>query len=129
MAGKTVTWKPQGASVDGPFLHVEMADTFLRRFLGLMGRKSISPGYGLFLYPCSSVHMCFMRFPIDVVYMKHFHGDGYGAWKVVKVVQGLCPWIGISACMKADAVLELNKGEAKKIGLELGTVWEYSPLN
>ena len=48
-------------------LEITQADTFLGRFLGLMGKKALPPFHGLLLIPCSSVHMCFMRFPIDVV--------------------------------------------------------------
>ena len=109
---------PQGA----PTFCVEVADSFLRRFLGLMGRKEIGPSRALLLSPCSSVHMCFMRFAIDVVYLKR-ERDG-GGWQTVKVARGLRPWIGFSACLKADAVLEMRSGEAERLGIQAGTVWD-----
>ncbi|MBR3458884.1 MAG: DUF192 domain-containing protein, partial [Selenomonadaceae bacterium] len=37
-------------------LQVELADSFLSRFLGLMGRSALPAGQGLLLVPCSSVH-------------------------------------------------------------------------
>ncbi len=109
---------PQGA----PTLCVEVADSFLRRFLVLMGRKDIGQSRELLLSPCSSVHMCFMCFAIDVVYLKR--GTNDEGWRTVKVVKGLRPWIGFSACLMADAVLELKDGEAERLGIQAGTVWD-----
>ena len=122
MTGRTAIWKARGASVGASFLHIEIADTFWRRFLGLMGRKSIAPSEALLLSPCSSVHMCFMRFPIDVAYIKRQGNDG--GWQVIEVARGLRPWLGFSVCRLADAALELGQGEAERFGLEPGTVWE-----
>ena len=50
----------------GSSLKVRTAHSFLKRLLGLMGKRKID---GLLLYPCSQVHTYFMRMPIDVVYL------------------------------------------------------------
>lgn len=97
----------------GKEIKILIAGTFLTRFAGLMFRKPLPPATGLFLAPCNSVHMCFMRFAIDVVYMDK-------DYKIVKVVKGLKPWLGLSMCSKAWAVLELTAGEADRCGLEAG---------
>ena len=122
MSGRTTVWKARGASADAPLLHIEIADTIWRRFLGMMGRKNIEPFHALLLRPCSGVHMCFMRFPVDVAYVKFLEGDG--CWQVVKLVCGLRPWLGVSGCRSADAALEMGKGEAERLGMAIGTVWE-----
>ena len=70
-------------------------------------------GQGLLLAPCSSVHMCFMRFSIDVVYLdKEF--------RIRKIVPELRPWIGLSMCPGAWGVVELAAGEAMRLGLQQG---------
>ncbi len=46
---------------------VEMADSFWSRFRGLQFRSRLPKERGIFLTPCSSLHTCFMRFPIDVL--------------------------------------------------------------
>ena len=102
----------EGAS-DPPPLSLEEADTFLKRFLGLMGRRRLPQGQGLLLSPCSSVHMCFMRFSIDVLYLDE---EGH----ILKIVPNLRPWIGLSLCPGARAALELAAGEAERIGLREG---------
>ena len=121
VAGRVAIWKARGASADAPFLHVEIADTFFRRFLGLMGRKGLAPSHALLLSPCSSIHMCFMRFSIDVVYVKNL---GSGVWQVIKLTKSLHPWYGFSACMEADAALEMGRGETARLGIEPGSEWE-----
>jgi uncharacterized protein len=47
--------------------NLEIADTFWKRFKGLQLRQSLPAGAGLLITPCSSVHTCFMRFPIDLI--------------------------------------------------------------
>ena len=127
MAKELTTWKIEGASSDAPFLCVEIADSFLSRFFGLMGRRPLPDGCALFLSPCSSVHMCFMRFSIDVVYVRREAcGEGESEqcvrYRVVKVVPKLWPWLGVSACLSADAVLEFRAGEAARLGLAPGVI-------
>ena len=84
-------------------LKVEIADNFWRRFLGLMGRKNLPSGHGLLITSCNSVHMCFMRFPIDVVYLDKNNS-------VIKIVKNLPPWVGLSCCFGASSALELPAG-------------------
>jgi uncharacterized protein len=46
----------------------EVARSPWRRFLGLMGRPDWADTDGLLLRPCNSIHTCFMRMPIDVLF-------------------------------------------------------------
>ena len=49
--------------------NVAKADTFITRLNGLMHKKTLCDGEGLFLKNCSSIHCFFMRFTIDAVYL------------------------------------------------------------
>lgn len=93
-------------------LHVKQAASFRARLLGLLAMPRLQPGEALALHPCSSVHTCFMRYPIDVVYVDR-------AGHVMKVVPTLAPW-RFSACLGAHTTLELAAGEAKRLGLRPG---------
>lgn len=97
----------------GAALTVELADSALKRFLGLMGRRRLESGRGLFLAPCNSIHMCFMRFAIDAVYVDK-------DYRIKKIVRNLRPWIGLSMCWGAFGVLELPSGDADKFNLNVG---------
>lgn len=48
---------------------LRIAETFFKRFRGLMGVKSIPQNSGLMIKPCNSVHCFFMNFSIDVVFL------------------------------------------------------------
>lgn len=94
-------------------IKVKIADTFWTRFVGLMLQKPLPPATGLLITLCNSIHMCFMRFAIDAVYL-----DKQG--KILKIVRNLRPWLGVSACWQAHSTLELTAGEADWLGLEVG---------
>ena len=98
-------------------LRVQVADNFLQRLRGLMLRspESLPLGTGLLIAPCNSIHMMFMRFAIDVVYLAE-------DYTVVKTVKNVRPWLGISACFKKGtwAVLELPIGSIEHYGVAVG---------
>jgi uncharacterized membrane protein (UPF0127 family) len=91
----------------------EIADRMLPRMRGLLGRDSLEPGAGMLITPSPSVHMFFMRFPIDVVFLDRSR-------RIVKIAHDLRPWRTASA-RKAVAALELPAGTAARLGLEPGT--------
>lgn len=93
---------------------LEIADTFFKRFMGLMGRKKIPQGRGLLIEPCNSIHMFFMRFAIDAVYIDE-------NFVVKKIVRKLPAWIGISICFGAHAVIEFAAGEADRLNIKIGS--------
>lgn len=64
----------------------ELAQSLWSRFMGLMGKRDLPPGGGLVLTDqTGGVHMFFMRFPLDVVFIAKDRS-------VVKVVSNLKPW-------------------------------------
>ena len=89
-----------------------LADTALARMRGLLGRRALPSGEGLLLRPASSIHMAFMRFAIDAVFLD---GDG----RVLKIAHDLRPW-RMAAARRAKAVVELPVGEASRRGIEIG---------
>jgi uncharacterized membrane protein (UPF0127 family) len=89
-----------------------LAETALTRMRGLLGRRELPSGEGILLRPASSVHMAFMRFPIDAVFLDR-------DLRVVKIAADLRPWRAAGS-RGAKAVLELPAGEAKKRGLTAG---------
>lgn len=99
--------------INGATIEIEFADNFFARLRGLMFRRQLAEGCGLLLAPCNSVHMLFMRFAIDVVYLdKDF--------RIKKIVRDLTPWLGMSVCLGAWGALELPSGEAERLKLVVG---------
>ena len=110
---KTQKMYIEGAPSSAPFLEIRIADSFFTRLAGLMLQKKLPQGTGLLLVPCNSVHMCFMRFAIDVIYIDK-------EYKILKIVKKLKPWIGLSMCSKAWGTLEVTAGDAEYYSIEEG---------
>jgi uncharacterized membrane protein (UPF0127 family) len=89
-----------------------LADTALTRMKGLLGRRELPNGEGILLKPGSSVHMAFMRFPIDAVFLDR-------DLRVVKIAADLQPW-RVAGSRGAKAVLEIPAGEAGRRGITIG---------
>jgi uncharacterized membrane protein (UPF0127 family) len=88
---------------------LEIASSLWARFMGLMGRRSLANGDGLFLTGSNGIHMFFMRFPIDVVFVARAGANG--ARRVVSVHRDMRPWTGLVPLARgADGVLELPVG-------------------
>jgi uncharacterized membrane protein (UPF0127 family) len=106
---------------------VELADSFGERFRGLMGRRSLAPGGGLWLTGTSNIHMFFMRFPIDAFFLGRAAADG--TRRVVAVHANLRPWIGIVWYARgADGCLELPAGTVEATGTRPGDVVMLEPV-
>ena len=86
-----------------------IASSLWGRFRGLMGRDPLPPGDGLFLTGTNGIHMFFMRFPIDAVFVAKPGPDGLR--RVQSVHRGVRPWVGLVPFVRgADSVLELPVG-------------------
>jgi uncharacterized membrane protein (UPF0127 family) len=88
---------------------LETAGSLWAKFMGLMGRPSLSAGDGLWLPASNGIHMMFMRFPIDAVFVSKPGADGIRT--VRSVHRGLRAWTGLVPLVRgADGVLELPVG-------------------
>ncbi len=80
---------------------------------GLLGRDGLDPGEGVLLAdPLGMIHMFFMRFAIDAVFMDR-------DLRVVKIAAHLRPW-RIARAGGASRILELGAGEAERLGIAVG---------
>ncbi|MGE3076119.1 MAG: DUF192 domain-containing protein [Dehalococcoidia bacterium] len=96
---------------------LRVANNVFARTRGLMFASPLQPGEGLEIRPCNSIHMMFMRFPIDVVFFNK-------AGEVVKVATRVPRWRGLSfGGRKAAGVLELPAGAATNVAVGDQLVW------
>jgi uncharacterized protein len=103
--------KQDGTVVAEP---LEVASGFLARGVGLMGRARLPENGGLLIHGCNGIHMMFMRFSIDAVFV-----DKRGV--VVKLYRRLLPWIGLVPLVwRADKVAELPAGAIERHGIRVG---------
>ncbi|MFN8577842.1 MAG: DUF192 domain-containing protein [Candidatus Sericytochromatia bacterium] len=89
------------------------ANTPYRRFIGLMGKKEINEGQGVFLTPCNSIHMMFMKFPIDIIFLDRKN-------KIIHITENIQPWKISKIVFMAQSVLELPVGSVSKTDSKVG---------
>lgn len=93
---------------------LEVPRTFLGRGAGLMFRRALRPGTGMWINPCNGIHMMFMNFAIDAVFLDR-------TFRVKKVYPRLPRWYGVVWIeWGASSVLELPAGSTKDCGLQPG---------
>lgn len=97
--------------------NVEVAYSFIKRFMGLMFRKSIDEDYALHIKPCNQIHMLNMRFAIDVIYLSE-------AGEVVKIDENIQPGKVCKTVKNAKSVVEVNSSAASKFGICQGDFLE-----
>ena len=108
---------------DGPdtlplVTRVTLARSFWGRFRGLMGRASLADDEGLYM-PVNSIHMLFMRFPIDALFLGA--PDAAGVRRVVEIRPSLRPWTGLVMPVRgAVGVVELPAGTIERARLDIG---------
>ena len=82
--------------------NAQIANTFLKRFIGLLNRKSLNKGEALILSPSNSIHSLFMRFAIDVIFL-----DKTG--KAIGILPSFKPFRISPIYFNARTVIELSE--------------------
>lgn len=89
-----------------------LANTFLTRLRGLLGRPPLREGEGMLIRPANSIHTWFMRSVIDAVFLDR-------DLVVVDVAADVKPW-RLAARRGSRSVLEVAAGESARRGIERG---------
>lgn len=92
---------------------VVVADTSLRRAVGLLGCAHLQRDEGIWIKPSSGVHTIGMRFPIDVIGLDK-------ELRVVRLWPSLKPYRITAIVPSVRTVLELAAGRIIQSGLRLG---------
>jgi hypothetical protein len=100
---------------------MEVADSAAKRNKGLLGRERLSPGEGLWIIPCESVHTFCMRFPIDLIYLDRK--------KRIRKLRSSVPAWRLSACLRAYSVIELPAGTIRQTQTQIGDALDFSPAS
>mgnify|MGYP005836702283 CR=1 FL=1 len=100
---------------------IERAATALQRMRGLLGRTSLLPGEGMLIEDTASIHMFFMLFSIDCVFLD----KDYTIQRIARRV----PPFGMASCYfprPASHTLEIPAGIAKELSLQPGQHLRFS---
>ncbi|NEX62454.1 DUF192 domain-containing protein [Noviherbaspirillum galbum] len=97
-------------------LDLRSAGTFARRLRGLMLAAPLGAAQGMLITRCASVHACFMKQTIDVVYLDL-------AGRVLGCVSGLKPWrfsVAPGRRSRTTHALELQQGAIARMDIRPG---------
>jgi uncharacterized membrane protein (UPF0127 family) len=92
---------------------LQVADSLLQRMKGLLGRKTMSYGEGLWIRPCMGVHTFGMHFPIDILFLDREQ-------VVIASKSAFAPNRLTPVYVKAASVLELPAGIIEKTATNPG---------
>ena len=99
---------------------IDRADTSRTRNEGLLKRSGLAKGEGLWIVPTQAIHMLFMKFAIDVVFLDRQK-------RVVKTVSRLRPW-RMAMSWRGHSVLELAPGTIEETETQPGDAVEVIQL-
>lgn len=92
-------------------LTIRLAYSFWERAVGLLSTKFLEQHEGMHIRPCADVHTCFMRFPIDIIFLD---SDS----KILKIVESVPPYRFVWGPKGSSSVLEMTAGASSYWGLE-----------
>jgi uncharacterized membrane protein (UPF0127 family) len=102
---------------------LEVAESMAAQSRGLLGRDGLAPGAGMLfegsLLPLMWMHMFFMRFAIDIVFLDQSN-------RVLRINHSLKPWRVSSMVFGARRALELEAGAAARSATEEGDQLDLS---
>ncbi|HMV83879.1 MAG TPA: DUF192 domain-containing protein [Blastocatellia bacterium] len=92
---------------------VVLANTFLSRLRGLIGRRRLAPAEALWLRPCNGVHTWWMHYAIDVIFLDR-------ELRIVKLVENMRPFLLTAPHRAARSVLEMSAHTISQTQLKVG---------
>ena len=92
---------------------IRVASSAIDRTVGLLRTPEVKPGEGLWIERSPSIHMFFMPYEIDAVFVGK---DG----RVTKIAHNLKPWRVVWWARGARDCLELRAGAAAQSGTQAG---------
>jgi Uncharacterized conserved protein len=98
---------------------VIIANSFFKRLKGLMFTKELPSDSSMYICPCNQIHMFFMNYNIDVLYVDKNN-------MVIAVDENMKPGIMGKKVKGAAAVVELQAGKVKESNIKVGQVLEIA---
>lgn len=86
---------------------IDIADNFFTRFMGLMFKKELQKNNGLIISPCNSIHMFFMNFPLDILFVDKNN-------IICDYLEDIKPWKVSKIYFNAEYTIELPSGTIKE---------------
>lgn len=93
--------------------HLQLAESFWARGKGLLGKKALIEGEGLWINPCNNIHTWFMSMKIDCIFVDR-------RLCIYKIVQDIPSFRFVGPYWKAISVFEVAAGFSERKKLNVG---------
>ena len=100
----------------------KIASDFFSRFFGMICVDSKKGPFAMWFPHCSSIHMLFMRFSLDLIFLNRQK-------QVVKIVYSAKPWTPVIMSFRAESVLEIIPGNWDREQLRVGDYLVFDESN
>ncbi|MHB0997928.1 MAG: DUF192 domain-containing protein [Armatimonadota bacterium] len=94
---------------------IETAFSIYSRLKGLIGRKAFLRDSAFIIPGCKQVHTCFMRFPIDIVFINKRN-------EVIHIQESTPPYSITNYIRNASSVIELPAGKVADKKITIGDI-------
>ena len=102
--------------------NIRVADSSLRRMVGLLGTSRLEPQCGLLILPTQAVHTIGMKYPLDLVFADRNR-------LVVGIRKGLKPYRFSPVFWRAECVVELPEGVIETTRTEVGDQLSWNAVS
>jgi uncharacterized protein len=102
--------------------HVKITKNPLERMKGLLGTKSLPQGQALVITKCQSIHMMFMTYAIDAIFIDK-------ECRVVGLCQNIKPFYFSPIFFRADQAIEVPAGSIAATQTQVGDILSISNTN
>ncbi len=93
------------------------AKSFFLKLRGLMFKKTLTNDEALIFYKTSSIHTCFMRFPLDIIFLDINR-------KIIRIVESLGAWRMVY-CKGAYCTIETAAGTVSLKDIRVNDILEF----
>jgi len=94
------------------FNNAQMTTHFHERLSGLIGKPGLNDDSALCIIPCNGIHMFFMKYPIDVVFLNE-------KGEVIYLIKSMHTWTISKIVRHAQCVIEMPEKSIQKKEIEL----------
>jgi len=94
-----------------------IAKSFRARLVGLLGHRELKASHALVIQNCNSIHMFFMRFAIDAIFVDHNN-------RVVGLIRNIKPFRLSPIFFRARDVIECPVGTIEFSKTQIGDLIE-----
>lgn len=99
---------------------IRKADNYFLRLIGLLPKKRLEAGEGLWIIPCNEIHSIGMQFAFDAIFLDK-------DLKVVHLIERMKPFRLCLPIKHAKTVLELDGGIIAQTGTQVGDQLQFDP--